>query len=186
MLNGRFFRLLACSTAVAMASGMGSGTALGANGFDAGAVIGGSTGSLAAADGPFAKAVTIPSGATSFDACVKAQNGQVRFADDSGCLPSELPVTLAAGPVTPLEVSRVLAIPAGSGGIYGFIFGGLQCPAGRTLISSGFQLLRFDLKIQESFIGPGFGLPRVAIVNAATIAGTLPEGNIVRMWATCR
>ena len=144
--------------------------------FDAGA---------AAHDAPLAKAVTITPGASSYDACAKAENGQLRLADERGCLGSELPVSLRAGSVAPLEVSRVLAIPAGAGGIYGGIFGGLQCPAGRTQVSGGFQLLRGDVSIRESMIAPGFGLPRVYIVNVGTGGTALPEGDVVKMWATC-
>lgn len=130
--------------------------------------------------------MTIPSGATSFNACVKAENGQLRLADERGCGPSEILVSLAAGGVTPMEVSRVLALPPGTGGMYNGIFGGLLCPVGRTLVSGGFQVLRPDVKVQESFIGPGFGLPRVYIVSTVSFTyGPLPEGNVVRMWATC-
>lgn len=124
--------------------------------------------------------------ASSVGACAKIANGQLRLADASGCLASEVPVSLAAGDVTPLEVSRVLEIPAGAGGMYNGIFGGLLCPANRTLVSSGFQVLRADVEIRESFIGPGFGLPRVAIVSAWKDDLTaLPAGEVVRMWATC-
>jgi hypothetical protein len=38
----------------------------------------------------------------------------------------------------------------------------------------------------ESFIGPGFGLPRVYIVFVSTASGApVPEGDMARMWATC-
>lgn len=124
--------------------------------------------------------------ASSVGACAKITNGQLRLADASGCLPSEVAVSLGAGDVTPLEVSRVLSIGPADGGQYVGIFGGLLCPANRTLVSSGFQVLRTDVEIRESFIGPGFGLPRVAIVSAWTDNLTLlPPGDVVRMWATC-
>jgi hypothetical protein len=175
MPNGSHLRLLVSSIALAFASG----SALAQHVFDAGA----SLGNLKDLQ---SKAVTITPGATSFGACVKAENGQVRIADERGCNPSELPISLAAGNVTPLEVSRYLTIPAGSGGIYAGIFGGLICPAGRTLVSGGYQLLRGDVKVQESFIGPGFGLPRVYIVSSVTFTyGVLPEGDVAKMWATC-
>ena len=146
--------------------------------FDAGAAAQDAAGALA-------KAVTITPGASSYDACAKAENGQLRLADERGCNASELPVSLRAGSVAPLEVSRVLSIPAGAGGIYGGIFGGLQCPAGRTQVSGGFQLMRSDVSIRESMIAPGFGLPRVYIVNVGTSGTVLPEGDVVKMWATC-
>lgn len=124
--------------------------------------------------------------ANSVHACAKSSNGQLRLADASGCLPSEVEVALSAGEVTPLEVSRVLTLPT-EPALYGGIFGGLLCPANRTLVSSGFQLLRSDVDIRESYVGPGFGLPRVAIVFAAMDDYTpLPPGaDVVRIWATC-
>ncbi len=124
--------------------------------------------------------------ANSVHACAKTSNGQLRLADASGCLPSEVEVSLSAGGVTPLEVSRVLTLPT-EPALYGGIFGGLLCPANRTLVSSGFQLLRSDVDVRESYIGPGFGLPRVAIVFAHMDDFTpLPPGaDVVRIWATC-
>jgi hypothetical protein len=175
MPNGRHLRSLVSCIALVLASG----SALAQNAFDAGA-------SLGNLKDLHSKAVTITPGATTFGACVKAENGQLRIADERGCNPSELPISLAAGNVTPLEVSRLLTIPAGSGGIYSGIFGGLVCPGGRTLVSGGYQILRSDVKVQESFIGPGFGLPRVYIVASWTFTyGVLPEGDVIKMWATC-
>jgi hypothetical protein len=89
------------------------------------------------------------------------------------------------GPATPLnprEDSRVLTL---TGSANNGIFGGLQCSSG-TLVSGGFQLLRNDVNIRESFIGPGFGLPRVFIVNTRSLdGGAIPAGDVVRMWVTC-
>ena len=128
----------------------------------------------------------VATSASAIPACAKAANGQLRLADERGCLPSEVPVTLAAGDQTPLEVSRLLTIPPGAGGIYVGIFGGLICPSNRTIVSGGFQLLRDDLKITDSFVGPAFGLPRVYFAQVRTVANQLlPEGDAARMWATC-
>lgn len=174
MPNGHTFRLLAGGAIAAFAN-----LALAAD-FDAGVTAGTNQKGLAE------KAVTITPGATTFSACVKAENGQVRIADERGCNPSELPISLSAGNVTPLEVNRFLTIGPSDGGIFVGIFGGLICPAGRTLASGGFQVLRDDLKVMESFIGPGFGLPRVYIVLVRTFNNTLlPAGDTTRMWATC-
>ena len=172
---------------IGMAAALASGAALAAGPYNAGTAVG--TMPLAkdtTADGFFAKAITIPPGATSFAACAMKVNGQLRIADASGCHPSEIAVTLGAGGTTPIEVSRVLTIPAGSGGIYNGIFGGLLCPAGHTQVSGGYQVLRQDIKVQESFIGPGFGLPRVYIISTVTFTfAALPEGDVVKMWSTC-
>jgi hypothetical protein len=175
MLNGKVFRLLACAAVAAAASG----AVLAADregAFDAGV----SAGDVSLA----AKAVTITPGATAFDACVKAENGQVRIADERGCNPSELPISLGAGNVTPLEINRHLTISTPD--MFVGIFGGLVCPANRTLVSGGFKLLHNDLKVVESFVGPGFGLPRVYIVFVRTFQNTLlPAENVTQMWATC-
>ena len=53
--------------------------------------------------------------------------------------------------ITPHEESRVLTLPTGDNN---GIFGGKICTTG-TLVSGGFQLLRNDVKVNESFIGPG-------------------------------
>jgi hypothetical protein len=53
-------------------------------------------------------------------------------------------------------------------------------------VSGGFQVLRPDVKVQESFVAPGFGLPRVYIVSSVSFTyAALPEGDVVKMWATC-
>ena len=84
--------------------------------------------------------------------------------------------------ITPHEESRVLTLPTGDNN---GIFGGKVCDTG-TLISGGFQLLRNDVKVNESFIGPGFGLTRVYIVNVTSITGAnLTAGDVVKMWVTC-
>ena len=141
---------------------------------------------VSAGAGPVSKAVTLASGQANFPACVKLENGQVRLADERGCNPSEAAISLRAGNGTPLEVSRFLTIPAGSGGMFNGIFGGLLCPADRTLVSGGFDVIHNDLKIVESFIGPGFGLPRVYIVFVTSFTGApVPAGDMARMWATC-
>ena len=171
---------------IGMAAALASGAALGAGTFNAGAAVGTMPLAKDTADGFFAKALTIPPGATSFAACAQKVNGQLRIADASGCHPSEIAVTLGAGGTTPVEVSRVLTIPPGSGGQFNGIFGGLLCPAGRTQVSGGYQVLRQDIKVQESFIGPGFGLPRVYIISTVTFTfAALPEGDVVKMWSTC-
>ena len=168
MPNGRTCRLLAARLALAASPAL-------AVTYDAGVALG----------GPSANSVTISPGASSYDACVKAENGQVRIADERGCLPSELPISLRAN-VAPLEVNRFLTIPEGSGGMFSGIFGGLLCPAGRTLVSGGFKVLYDPLEIVESFIGPGFGLPRVYIVLVKSVDnGAVPAGNMAQMWATC-
>src|SRR5690349_3080562 len=101
---------------IGMAAALASGAALGAGTFNAGAAVGTMPLAKDTADGFFAKALTIPPVATSFAACAQKVNGQLRIADASGCHPSEIAVTLGAGGTTPVEVSRVLTIPPGSGG----------------------------------------------------------------------
>ena len=82
-----------------------------------------------------------------------------------------------------MPVSRVHAFrrPGGENAV-----SGLLCPADRTLVSGGFDVIHNDLKIVESFIGPGFGLPRVYIVFVTSFTGApVPAGDMARMWATC-
>lgn len=175
-MNGKTFQRLACATAAALACTAMATDRPGA--LDAGVSDGSGNAS--------SKAVSITPGQANFPACVKLENGQVRLADERGCNPSEAAISLRAGNGTPLEVNRFLTIPAGSGGIYSGIFGGLLCPANRTLVSGGFQVLYGGVKIVESFIGPGFGLPRVYIVFVtSSTGGAVPEGDMARMWATC-
>ena len=84
--------------------------------------------------------------------------------------------------ITPHEESRAQTLPTGDNN---GIFGGKICTTG-TLVSGGFQLLRNDVKVNESFIGPGFGLHRVYIVNVTSITGgVLSAGDVVKMWVTC-
>ena len=173
-MTGRNFRQVACASMVALASAAMANDRPGA--LDAGV-----TGSGAAT-----KAVSITAGQANFPACVKVENGQVRLADERGCNPSEAAILLRAGNGTPLETNRFLTIPAGSGGMFSGIFGGLLCPSDRTLVSGGFDVIYHDLKIVESFIGPGFGLPRVYIVFVTSASGAaVPAGDMARMWATC-
>jgi hypothetical protein len=128
----------------------------------------------------------VAASATALAACAKIQNGQLRLADAQGCNPSEVAVTLSAGNVTPLEVTRLLTIPASAANQFNGIFGGLLCPPDRTLVSGGFQLLRTDLRITDSFVGPAFNLPRVYFAQVlSTNLNVLPAGDMTRMWATC-
>lgn len=129
--------------------------------------------------------VSIASTAAGIAACAKKGTGQLRLAGETGCNPAEDPLTLRRDDLEPFEISRVLTI--GEGGRFVGIFGGLGCPAGRPMLSGGFELLRNDLMIRSNFVGPAFGLPRVHFVSVRTIDFTLlPEGDAVRMYATCQ
>jgi hypothetical protein len=83
------------------------------------------------------------------------------------------------------------AAPAGGhsglseGGAFIGIFGGLLCSSG-TLVSGGFKLLHDQVEIRESFVGEGFGLPRVYIVLVLSKDRLpLPAGDMVQMNVTC-
>jgi hypothetical protein len=66
------------------------------------------------------------------------------------------------------------------------IFGGMICQQGGTLVSGGFDLLRDDVRVVESYIGPAFGFPRVYVLNVVSTDGSaLPAGDVARQWATC-
>ena len=179
-------RAMACAVLAAAvgAAAFGRGAAVGAdteNAYDAGVRAAATQGRSGLAT------TTAPTSVSSIAACAKVANGQLRLADEHGCNPSEVSVTLAAGDQTPLEVTRLLTIPPGAGGQFVGIFGGLICPANRTIVSGGFQLLRDDLKITDSFVGPAFGLPRVYFAQVRTVANQLlPEGDAARMWAKDR
>jgi hypothetical protein len=84
--------------------------------------------------------------------------------------------------INPREEQRVLTLSTGqSNGI----FGGLTCSSGR-LVSGGFQLLRNDVQIRESYIGPAFNQARVYVVNTRSHSGAaIAPGAVVRMWVTC-
>ena len=174
-MNATTFHRLACATVAALAT-----TAMAES--RPGAIDAGVTNGSAAAS----KAVSLTAGQANVPACVKLENGQVRLADERGCNPSEASISLRAGNGTPLETNRFLTVSPAQAGLFGGIFGGLQCPSDRTLVSGGFDVIYGDMKIVESFIGPGFGLPRVYIVFVFTSTGTpMPAGDMVRMWATC-
>jgi len=87
--------------------------------------------------------------------------------------------------VAPHEESRTLSFSPSEANQFSFKFAGLGCNSG-VLIRSGFQLLRGDVRIFESFIGPGFGVDRIShVFVTSTNGGTLPAGDLVRMWVTC-
>jgi hypothetical protein len=128
--------------------------------------------------------VSVAATAAGIAACAKKGTGQLRLAGESGCNPSEDPLTLRSDDLEPFEVSRVLSIS--QGGRFNGIFGGLLCPPGRPVVSGGFELLRHDLMVTTNFVGPAFGLPRVHFASVRTVDfALLPEGDAVRMFATC-
>jgi len=78
----------------------------------------------------------------------------------------------------------MLTLPAGSNN--NGIFGGMLCQQGGVLVSGGFQLMRTDVVILESFIGPAFGRDRIYVVNTRSVDGNaLSPGDVVKMWVTC-